>query len=49
MGLSAVLVLPRLGERLFWDDEANTAILARNLLRFGRMTAWDGTNLFGYG
>ena len=49
MGLSAALVLPRLGERLFWDDEANTAIYARNLLRFGRITAWDGTNLCGYG
>ena len=49
MGLSAALLLPRLGQRLFWDDEANTAIYARNLLRFGRITAWDGTNLSGYG
>ena len=49
MVLSAALVLPRLGQRLFWDDEANTAIYARNLLRFGRITAWDGRNLCGYG
>ena len=49
MGLAAALVLPRLGDRLFWDDEANTAIYARNLLRFHRITAWDGDNLCGYG
>lgn len=49
MLLGAALALPRLDNHLFWDDEANTAIYARNLLRFGRITAWDGTNLVGYG
>ena len=44
----AVLGLPHLGDHLFWDDEANTAIYARNLLHFGRITAWDGTNLMSY-
>ena len=42
MVLAAVLVFPQLGRRPFWDDEANTAIYARNLVRFGRITAWDG-------
>jgi len=37
-----------LTNHLFWDDEANTAIYARNLLTFGRLTAFDGTNLVGY-
>ena len=49
MLLAAALALPSLDNHRFWDDEANTAIYARNLLRFGRITAWDGTNLSGYG
>jgi tetratricopeptide (TPR) repeat protein len=49
MLLAAALALPCLDNHRFWDDEANTAIYARNLLRFGRITAWDGTNLSGYG
>ena len=48
MLLAAVLASAGLGNHLFWDDEANTAIYAQNLLAFGRLTAWDGTNLVGY-
>lgn len=48
MLLAAALASAGLGNQLFWDDEANTAIYGRNLLRFGRLTAWDGTNLVGY-
>ena len=48
MTLAAVLASLGLSHQLFWDDEANTAVYARNLLRFGRVTAWDGTNLMGY-
>ncbi len=48
MLLAATLGLLGLSNQLFWDDEANTAIYARNLLEFGRLTAWDGTNLLGY-
>ena len=48
MLLTAGLALPRLAQHLFWDDEANTALYGRNLLRFHRLTAWDGTNLVGY-
>lgn len=33
---------------LFWDDEASTALFARNLLATGELTAWDGVNLVGY-
>lgn len=45
---AAVLGLMGLDNRLFWDDEANTAIYGRNLLKFGRLTAWDERNLVGY-
>jgi len=31
-----------------WDDEANTAIFARNLLERGALTAWDGKNVIGF-
>jgi tetratricopeptide (TPR) repeat protein len=48
MFLFAALALPHLGDHLFWDDEANTAIYARNFLHTGRITAWDGTNLMSY-
>jgi tetratricopeptide (TPR) repeat protein len=48
MLLAAALAAAGLDNQLFWDDEANTAIYGRNLLRFHCLTAWDGTNLVGY-
>jgi len=48
MAAGAILGGSSLQSHLFWDDEANTAIYARNLIDTGRMTAWDGTNLVGY-
>ena len=45
MGVAGFLVLTGLDNHLFWDDEAATAIYARNLLNQGKLTAWDGTNL----
>jgi len=41
----AVLAFMGLGNHAFWDDEANTALFARNLLDHGALTAWDGTNV----
>lgn len=35
-------------QHVFWDDEANTAIFARNILNFGTMTAWDGINVLAF-
>ncbi len=32
----------------FRDDEAGTALFARNLLATGELTAWDGVNLIGF-
>ena len=48
IALSAYLALQGLGNNYFWDDEAGTAIFAENLMRFGKLTAWDGRNLMAY-
>ena len=45
IGAGAVFLCARLGQRLLWQDEAETAILARNILRFGYPRAFDGVNL----
>lgn len=34
----------QLGQRPFWQDEAETACLAKNVLRFGLPRAYDGVN-----
>lgn len=46
---AAYLALTGLAHNYFWDDEAGTAIFARNLLDFGKLTGWDGRNLAAYG
>jgi len=48
MAIASVLGSIGLSNQLFWDDEANTAIYARNLVNLGRLTAFDGTNLVSY-
>lgn len=45
LGLACVLIFPNLGDRYLWDDEAETALLARNVLRFGVPLAFDGKDL----
>ncbi|MBI3928014.1 MAG: glycosyltransferase family 39 protein [Armatimonadetes bacterium] len=45
---SGALALWGLDRALFWDDEAHIAIVARNFLASGRLSAWDGRNLIGY-
>ena len=51
--VGAAFLYIRLGQQTLWQDEAETAILARNLLRFGYPKAFDGLNLVwdpqGYG
>ena len=42
---AAFLLLWRLGSPLLWQDEAETANVARNLLRLGVPTPWDGEHL----
>ena len=43
--VGALLLLPRLGDRYLWQDEAETALLAESVLREGVPTAYDGRNL----
>jgi 4-amino-4-deoxy-L-arabinose transferase-like glycosyltransferase len=42
------LLFAGLGNTSFWDDEAQVGIIARNALITGRLSAWDGRNLFAY-
>jgi len=46
--VSSYLTLTGLDNAAFWDDEAQTAIFARNLLTHGELTGWDGRNLYTY-
>lgn len=41
----ALLLLPNLGDRALWQDEAETALLARSIATHGVPTAFDGRNL----
>jgi 4-amino-4-deoxy-L-arabinose transferase-like glycosyltransferase len=40
---SAVLLFTNLGSGYLWADEGDTAVLARNVIKFGFPRAWDGT------
>jgi 4-amino-4-deoxy-L-arabinose transferase-like glycosyltransferase len=44
--LSATLLLANLGNRYLWQDEAQTALLARTILEHGIPLGTDGTNSF---
>ncbi len=48
LAVAALLGFFGLSNHHFWDDEANTALFARNLLQTGHLDAWDGNNLIGY-
>lgn len=43
--VASILLFWGLGEKYLWQDEANTAVLATRILRFGRPLAYDGVNL----
>jgi len=43
--LAALLIFPNLDDRYLGDDEAETALLARSVLRFGVPVAWDAVSL----
>ena len=48
IAVAGVLAFTGITANKFWDDEANTAIFAQNLLDTGQLSAWNGTNLIGY-
>lgn len=41
----ALLIFSSLAQRCLWQDEAETALLGRNIVQFGRPVAFDGVNL----
>lgn len=43
--LGAALMLPNLGDRSLWSDEAGTALFARTILTHGIPIAFDGVNV----
>jgi hypothetical protein len=43
--LAGLLLFCSLGRRYLWQDEAETALLGRNILRYGVPLASDGTNV----
>lgn len=44
LAVAAFLLFYNLGQRPFWQDEAETGCLARSVLRTGLPYAWDGTS-----
>ncbi len=46
--LAVLLAVKGLNDNCFWDDEAETAMIAKNLLATGRLTGWDGRHLCTY-
>jgi hypothetical protein len=45
LAVAALLLFWRLGAVYLWQDEANTAVLAVRMLKFGKPLAYDGVNL----
>jgi Dolichyl-phosphate-mannose-protein mannosyltransferase len=43
----ALLIIPSARAHELWGDEAETALFARNILKYGVPKGWDGTNIMG--
>lgn len=48
VAVACALAFSGIGADKLWDDEANTAVFARNLFATGELTAWDGKNVIGF-
>jgi 4-amino-4-deoxy-L-arabinose transferase-like glycosyltransferase len=46
--IAAVLAGAGLNRHPFWDDEAETALFARNIAEHGTRSAWDGNNVAAF-
>jgi 4-amino-4-deoxy-L-arabinose transferase-like glycosyltransferase len=42
------LLFKNLGDPALWDDEAQVGIIAKNFLKTGHLSGWDGRNLYGF-
>ena len=47
MIILAILIIPAARAHELWGDEAETALFARNILKYGVPKGWDGTNIMG--
>ena len=47
--LAGLLAFWGLGNNDLWDDEASSAVYGRNLMKTGKLIAWDGRNIMPYG
>lgn len=47
LAFSGYLIFKNLGDVAVWNDEAETAIIAKNFLKTGHFTGWDGRNFQG--
>jgi len=45
--LAGLLAFWGLGNNDLWDDEASSAVYGRNLMKTGKLIAWDGRNITG--
>jgi hypothetical protein len=45
--LMAILIIPAAHAHELWGDEAETALFAQNILKYGVPKGWDGTNIMG--
>jgi 4-amino-4-deoxy-L-arabinose transferase-like glycosyltransferase len=48
LSAAACLSFTGLGNNRFWTDEAETGIIAKNFLKTGTLTGWDGRNLYTF-
>jgi 4-amino-4-deoxy-L-arabinose transferase-like glycosyltransferase len=48
LAITVYLSLQGLGNHCFWDDEAHVGIFAKNFLKTGDFSGWDGRNLYMY-
>lgn len=48
LSFAAFMIFYNLGGRLLWGDEATTALLAKNILKYGLPKVTDGKNLITY-
>ena len=46
--VSVIIVIPQLGDIYLWMDEAETAVLGKNILTYGYPRMYDGRNLMSY-
>ena len=47
--IASILTIVGISNNQYWDDEANTALIGRNFIKTGTLSAYDGLNIASYG